>query len=579
MKNSTYFPFERNRYFYGKLLSVDDFELEQRYMNDKRRLLNRFLHGTGVAAGLYVVQMDEQTLSVETGFALDNRGREIVIDTPVICRLSLLDGFEESCSADTGYVYLCLEYNEEETERVHNISGTMSASGELGDLACNKIREGYRLYLTNQEPEQGNLSAADLYQESQVIYQSEEIKITQVMPRYIQAGGEASLHVRVENLGRSNLSFSYNLVMNGLLSEGQPVISVSFDEMLFERTGNYELNYPLQASETPGVEGTAALDPETVRLSLSGSVLRDARLAGKSTARIVGMDEKEALIADYYKAAMESIMRDGSGQAVYLARIFLVQAVNSFLIDRIENVPFDQYVWNNVLESAVGQMMRKEFAGTGIGKNGAGTSAPGGGQDRGKGVQIAQGSVSVPIGAGQRGEKFFSSEVVHGLGLGNVTLLLGLEKEDKSVIYGSSEIFESEGKGGVDAEIAARQHPDSGSFVIGIRLLSSTLVDQATIHWTALRDMSSLVEEKSARSIFIKPNMLELSVRQSHPLEAVCENMVEKAVQWSVRDEGGTIDDDGLYTAPNVPGVYEIMAQSVAFPEVKASIFVIVREA
>lgn len=45
MKNLKYFPFERNRYFYGKLLSVDDFDAEQRYMNDKRRMLNRFLHG------------------------------------------------------------------------------------------------------------------------------------------------------------------------------------------------------------------------------------------------------------------------------------------------------------------------------------------------------------------------------------------------------------------------------------------------------------------------------------------------------------------------------------------------------
>ena len=35
MKNMKYFPFERNKYFYGKLLTVDDFETEQRYMNDK----------------------------------------------------------------------------------------------------------------------------------------------------------------------------------------------------------------------------------------------------------------------------------------------------------------------------------------------------------------------------------------------------------------------------------------------------------------------------------------------------------------------------------------------------------------
>ena len=44
MKNLKYFPFDRNQYYYGKLLTEQDFIQEQRYMNDKRRLHNRFLH-------------------------------------------------------------------------------------------------------------------------------------------------------------------------------------------------------------------------------------------------------------------------------------------------------------------------------------------------------------------------------------------------------------------------------------------------------------------------------------------------------------------------------------------------------
>ena len=90
MKNSKYFPFERNRYFYGKLLSVDDFELEQKYFNDKRRLINRFLFGPGIVSGLCVVEVDEQTISLETGFALDTWGREIIVDEPVLKKLSLI---------------------------------------------------------------------------------------------------------------------------------------------------------------------------------------------------------------------------------------------------------------------------------------------------------------------------------------------------------------------------------------------------------------------------------------------------------------------------------------------------------
>ena len=73
--------------------------------------------------------------------------------------------------------------------------------------------------------------------------------------------------------------------------------------------------------------------------------------------------------------------------------------------------------------------------------------------------------------------------------------------------------------------------------------------------------------------------MLELTVRDSYTLEAVCENMAEKKVRWNVQEHGGTVDEFGVYTAPGIPGVYEVMAQSIAFPEVRASIYVLVREA
>ena len=92
MKNIQYFSFERNQYYYGKLITQQDFVSEQQYMNDKRRLINRFLHGAGIVAGLQVVRMDERSFSLEAGLALDETGREILVDKPTIQRLDRLDG-------------------------------------------------------------------------------------------------------------------------------------------------------------------------------------------------------------------------------------------------------------------------------------------------------------------------------------------------------------------------------------------------------------------------------------------------------------------------------------------------------
>ena len=579
MKNSNLFPFERNKYFYGKLLSVDDFEMEQRYMNDKRRMLNRFLFGTGVVAGLYVVRVDEQTISLEAGIALDSWGREIVVDIPVIKKLSMIEGFSDCSKADMDFVYLCLAYDEEESDKVQNIAGGVSEGQEDGDLSYNKIKEGYRLFLTVSEPESGMVSPADWYQASQVIYQEGDVKITQIMPRYIQAQKTAEIRIQVENRGRSNLSFSYDLVLNHLVSKEKASIQVSFDEVLYERTGHYEITYPIQVSSDEGKEGTAVIDPATAVLCLSGTE-QESNIEGWMSVEIVADGEEEAMQRKYYRTSIDDIIRGGYHQPVYLAKIYLVSATDTYIIENIENVPFGQYVSNQVIGTAHRQMMQKELCSWSERGNGMETGSKNGGlASGGEGVYIAQGVAEISMEeGGQRGDKFFSQEIIHGLGLGKVSIILSMKKESGKVVYGSSEIFEDKEEKGIDAEFAACADEENGSFVIGVRLLSGVIGGKVSIHWTAMKDRKDITTEKNEKRIFIKPNMLELSVRQSYSLEAVCENMVEKSVSWSVKDEGGFIDENGMYTAPNTAGVYEVVAQSVAFPDIKASIFVVVRE-
>ena len=51
----------------------------------------------------------------------------------------------------------------------------------------------------------------------------------------------------------------------------------------------------------------------------------------------------------------------------------------------------------------------------------------------------------------------------------------------------------------------------------------------------------------------------------------------DKSVTWAVKEEnGGVIDRNGLYQAPELPGTYEITAGSGADESVTASAFVIV---
>ncbi len=70
----------RNRYFYGKMLDAYHLELEQRYGNTKRWLINRLSLGSGILCGLDVVASSDNTrLRVTSGVAIDGLGREIIV--------------------------------------------------------------------------------------------------------------------------------------------------------------------------------------------------------------------------------------------------------------------------------------------------------------------------------------------------------------------------------------------------------------------------------------------------------------------------------------------------------------------
>jgi hypothetical protein len=76
-------PVERMRWFTGRFVTARDLTDEQRYMVQRRWLINRTLHGEGVLCGLDVVphlrdDCGSTTVWIEPGIALDCRGRELI---------------------------------------------------------------------------------------------------------------------------------------------------------------------------------------------------------------------------------------------------------------------------------------------------------------------------------------------------------------------------------------------------------------------------------------------------------------------------------------------------------------------
>jgi hypothetical protein len=579
VKNLNYFPFERNRYFYGKLLSVDDFDAEQRYMNDKRRMLNRFLHGTGVVCGLQVVEIDDVTVSLEMGLALDFSGREIVVAKPVTKKLSSIEGFSKYAgeSGESRDLYLCIAYDEQPEEPVHNIARVNNEQEE----EFNKYAEGYRLFVTAEEPEKEGMRLTDLYEDTKTVFQGSGIRIRQTVPKYIQSDQTAEFTVIVEKMKQTKpVSFSYQLLLSCMEHSGSNTVTVSFDENAFMPADRYVLKKRIRAKTVRNVEGYMEVVPDSFALAI-GQDIRKETVYGKFRVYITDASVQQAVIRNYYSTAMEDIIRDTYEQPIYLARLSVIRAGDTYVIGKVENLPYKQYVWNNVLSAAMEAMRLERPENERIFYS---PQEPGSGipvEKASQAMQLKTGSTVIDMGiGGNPGQRFYSEEIIHGLGLGEVFISLGLSKgarETGEEIFGNPDVFGDNAYPGV--ELAAKADMARGSFIIGVRCLGQVEKKQLRVHWMAVRDSTLQADEKKIKHMKIVPDIANLQIRENHYFEAVIGDEVQKHVKWTVKEpEGGTIDSNGYYTAPSQSGVYEIMAESMEDQSFMAAAFVIVRD-
>lgn len=132
-------PFERNNYFYGKLLTVKDYQAEQTYFNEKRWLINRMVNGSGVVCGLDVVR-DGDKVCIEPGMAIDSCGREIVVYDTQTVELNFEKDECADCVENT-YV-ICIKYHKCEAEPLEILP--IKCEGD-GKSQYNRIRDSFKI--------------------------------------------------------------------------------------------------------------------------------------------------------------------------------------------------------------------------------------------------------------------------------------------------------------------------------------------------------------------------------------------------------------------------------------------------
>lgn len=589
MRNKKYYPFERNNYFYGKLLTVRDFLDEQRYMNDKRRLHNYLTVGAGIVCGLSVIELNEKTISVEPGLALDYLGREIVVAEPVTKKLNVIDGFEELKNEND--VYLCIEYNEEEEESVHSIMADQ-AQGSTNN-GFNRIKEGFHIFLTDAYVDEKRLTPRFFMEQKQVIYDLNGLKITQIVPRFAKGNQKIGIRLVIEkiNLPRMiELNFKYSLV-HLANEEGKKELIVYYKDDEIVSYKSTTLSFNVYADDVEQAEGLIHFSHSSASILIE-NVYFNPEISISSKIEISDLDVNKRIIKKQFERHFDDVATMGAENPIYLARLRLIKQGDEFSIDSFEYLPFQQILLSNsilamLLENNI-QMKQTELKVDSVLSQEQRTNETSNNQPY---EAYACGIETIEVDMRSKNKAYFSEEIAHGLGKGDVMLTTALENAAENTIFDSSKnifgdasVFLSSPYEPSMASVttAVLSYMDRGTFRIGIKFKDDCNLSEIRMKWWALK-LKSQIDTSAAEinnvSVHIEPNTVTIEPREKFKFEAIVIGTDSKDCRFHVSEEnGGKIDMNGVYDAPSVEGVYEIVAESVKYPSKRAFAFVVVKE-
>lgn len=591
MKSNQLLPFERNRYYVGKLLTSADFQVEQVYSNQKRRFLNELMFGSGIVCGLGVYSLDDLSIMVESGVAVDGWGREIVVENSVMKKLSAIEGFD---GLQTNSAVLCLRYEEEQVHPVYAIA--TGAQGESYEY--NRVREGYSLCLRDRDTLPRDQFSLDAFLSTAVLYEDSDYSVSLSLPSTIGCGQVVRLEATVTQLSANAhpLTLTAPLQTPALVSvDGNHLLNISIDQVLPGQGNSVTQCYWLTARPVPSSGSTLMISADSISVKVGES----PRTASDSFLLKIAVAElsTEALVARAIgSVSLEEHAIDNRTELVELAEFTLQRTKSAYIIEAVIEDGIKHYLETNAT-SSLRTEYRKWFSTTPEGSVSTTSST------RTEVVQVpaptyrepqyATGICEISLPQNLRpGQIVYSDDIVHGLGKGLVYVTAGIEyfSEDKKLgktarntIYGNSQFFPSEESPVPSATTAVKVMNDRGSFVIAIRVDSPTPMVVLNIRWNAFsfpigEDGSKLLNLEGKSISAVRPTVV-MATRESFYFSVNFKNMEPCTLTYELTDkDSGELTSDGIYTAPGKEGIYEIRISCADIPLITTYAYAVVKK-
>lgn len=581
-------PFERNRFYVGKLLTTADFLAEQNYFNNKRRFFNNLFFGSGILCGLGVYSLDDVSIMVDSGVAIDSTGREVVVENSVVKKLSAIDGFENLCS---DRATLCLRYAEKAVHPVYSID---RQGDDLYEL--NRVQEEWQLFLSDSELLEQELPMETEFFSRSRLYGDGDFAVDVVIPAAVSCGAAVKLTIVIEKLSDAEKSLSLEGVFqipSFTDRNGEHEIFIRIENVTLSCGEQYSSEHWVTAQSKPSDDSVIIAKPNLLKIMVSGE---EKRLEDHFVlkAAVTTMSTTEIIRRELGRTSLEMRKLSGTADYIKLAEITLQMSKSSYIIDKVIEQGVKNYIVKNADES-----MRLEFASYYGGGESAAQTAPFQEWELQENPVsfyepiYATGTCEIPLGDRmKKGDVVYSDEIMHGLGKGNVFVDVAFEyiaedkrtgASEKQTIYGDPELFATDEPPITFASTAVKVFGERGSFMAAAKIQRETDYVLLQLRWVAIKlpspaDQSAL-QKIAGKSISAVPPTVTLSTRENHFFNVRFKNMEPCTLTYRLTEkDSGEITSEGVYTAPAREGVFEIQISCADMPLVSTYAYAIVKK-
>ena len=201
---STGGPFLKSGYYTGKLLHAADFIRDQKYVNDKLEFINRKFHGQGIAEGLEVRIMQDGSLKLTKGSAIDSHGRIIMVPEDRRIEPGEIEGLLPTAEKE---FILGIRYAEQpvETERdclEKGVRREPSVIAETCSFGAYKREEFLKLQNAAFLPE-------GILTKEKILYEQGAVRLAVHTPGIVPADSMFRIRVKVQAAQESNVSIGW----------------------------------------------------------------------------------------------------------------------------------------------------------------------------------------------------------------------------------------------------------------------------------------------------------------------------------------------------------------------------------